>query len=309
MTKIRASVKLILLISNVGFYKRLLPLPVSIVSNFLLDFNFCILMHQLIKPMNNQTLREIFYNHQGRLIHKWDHYFEIYEKYFLKYKGQKLNILEIGVSQGGSLQLWKKYFGDEVNIYAIDINPECKQFEDDNIRIFIGSQSDRHFLTEVIQQLPDLDIIIDDGGHTMEQQKVSFEVLYSKVKEGGLYMVEDTHTSYWYEFHGGMKKPGTFIEYSKGLIDSLYEDHILHKDNITRNDITRNINAISFYDSIVVFEKLKRKDAFHVRRGEETIQSYIPTELKKATFFMNIQNRLFGKKQHPFNKNDKGTLT
>jgi len=259
--------------------------------------------------MNNETLREIFYNHQGRLVHKWDHYFEIYERYFSKYKGQKLNILEIGISQGGSLQLWKKYFGDGVNIFAIDINPECKKFEEDGTKIFIGSQSDRHFLAELIDQLPALDIILDDGGHTMEQQKVSFEMLYSKVKDGGLYIVEDTHTSYWYEFHGGVKKPGTFIEHAKDMIDSLYEDHVVNKDKIITNDITRNVNAISFYDSVVVFEKLERKNAFHIRRGEETIRSYVPTELKKPSFVMHLRRSLFGKRQHTFTKNDKGKIS
>ena len=258
--------------------------------------------------MDNRTLREIFYNHQGKLIHKWDHYFEIYEKYFSKYKGQKLNILEIGISQGGSLQLWREYFGDAVNIFAIDINPECKKFETGGTKIFIGSQSDRRFLADVIDQMPDLDIILDDGGHTMEQQKVSFEMLYSKVKSGGLYIVEDTHTSYWYEFHGGIKKPGTFIEYSKDMIDSLYEDHIIDKDKISKSEIARNINAISFYDSIIVFEKLEREVAFHIRRGEETISSYVPTELKKPSFLMRIKKSLFGKAEHTFKTNDKGRL-
>lgn len=259
--------------------------------------------------MDKQTLREIFYSHQGRLIHKWDHYFEIYERHFSKYRGQKINILEIGISHGGSLQLWRKYFGDKANIYAIDINPECGQFEDLNTKVFIGSQSDRKFLTELIQQLPELDIIIDDGGHTMEQQKVSFEMLYAKVNEGGLYMVEDTHTSYWYEFHGGLKKSGTFIEYSKDMIDSLYEDHIVNKDTILTNDITRHINAITFYDSVVVFEKLKRKEAFHIRKGEETITEYRSSDMKKKTILMKIGRLLFGKKQHTFDKNYKGKIS
>ncbi|SKB42354.1 class I SAM-dependent methyltransferase [Daejeonella lutea] len=257
--------------------------------------------------MQDKTLREIFYNHDGRLIHKWDHYFEIYEKFFSKYKGRKLNMLEIGISQGGSLDLWKNYFGDEINLYAIDINPLCKQFEDPKTKIFIGSQSDKQFLSDVIAQLPDLDIVLDDGGHTMEQQIVSFEMLYPKVKEGGLFIVEDTHTSYWYEFHGGLKKPGSFIEYSKDLVDSLYEDHVQYKDSIVRDERTRHINSVAFYDSIVVFEKLKRPKAFHTRRGEESIASYVPTELKKQTFFMRLRKSLFGKKRvHTFSKNDKG---
>lgn len=257
---------------------------------------------------NQQSLRDIFYSHTGRLIHKWDHYFEIYEKYFAKYRNQKVSILEIGISHGGSLQMWKKYFGEDVSIFAIDINPECKQFEDDHTKIFIGSQSDAKFLNEVIAQIPQLDIIIDDGGHTMIQQKVSFEMLYPKVKGGGLYLVEDTHTSYWYKFHGGIKNPNSFIEYSKNLIDSLYEDHVVEKNKIIANDITRHIDSISFYESIVVFEKLKRKMAVHFQIGEETINAYKSTDMKKKSIFEKIIKFFEGNNQHTFGKNDRGKL-
>ncbi|MBC7874794.1 MAG: class I SAM-dependent methyltransferase, partial [Ferruginibacter sp.] len=75
------------------------------------------------------TLQEIFETHTGRLVHKWDHYFDVYERYFTVYRDSPVNILEIGISHGGSLQMWRKYFGEHANIFAVDINPECKQFE------------------------------------------------------------------------------------------------------------------------------------------------------------------------------------
>lgn len=258
--------------------------------------------------MDYKTVREIFYEHKGNLVHKWDHYFDIYEKYFLKYQGRKINMLEIGISHGGSLQLWKKYFGDQVNIYAIDINPDCKKLEEENVTIFIGSQSDRSFLEEVSRKIPELDIIIDDGGHTMEQQLVSFDMLYLKVKEGGVYLVEDTHTSYWNEFHGGLKNPDTFIEKSKNLVDSLYESHINDKRKLEVNEITRNINCISFYDSVVVFEKEKRKNPFHIQIGNKTITPYEPVELKKASLFSVLKSKIYGKEKHSFEVNDGGII-
>jgi 23S rRNA U2552 (ribose-2'-O)-methylase RlmE/FtsJ len=257
--------------------------------------------------MNSKKLKELFYNHEGKLVHKWDHYFDIYEKYFSKYIGQQINILEIGISHGGSLQLWKKYFGDKVNIYAIDINPQCKKLEEERVKIFIGSQGDRQFLQQVVQELPDLDIVIDDGGHTMNQQIISFENLFLKVNEGGLYLVEDTHTSYWHEFHGGLKKANSFIEYSKNLIDSLYEGHVRDKRKIQINELTKHIIGISFYDSIVVFQKQHRPEPFHIRKGTETIVPYKPTELKKPSMLMKIKHRLFGKID-TFTANDRGKL-
>lgn len=253
-------------------------------------------------------IREIFYEHEGKLIHKWDNYFEVYERYFSKYRGQKLNILEIGIAHGGSIQLWKKYFGDQVHVYALDINPECKSLEEENTTIFIGSQSDPVFLESIKTQLPELDIILDDGGHTMLQQIVSFEHLYSKVKQGGVYMVEDTCTSYWYEFHGGFRKPSSFVEYSKNLIDTLYEGHIENEPRLVVNEITRNINSIAFYDSIIVFDKKLRSAPFHLQKGNTTIKMMPDSTLKKITLFEKIREKLFGKRNTTFQKNARGTL-
>jgi hypothetical protein len=255
-----------------------------------------------------KSIRNIFMEHEGKLIHKWDHYFEIYERYFSQYIGKSINLLEIGISHGGSIQLWKKYFGENVRIFAVDINPECAKLAEENTTIFIGSQSDPVFLRDIMNKMPALDIIIDDGGHTMEQQKVSFELLYPKVKEGGVYLVEDTHTSYWYEFHGGYKNPNNFIEYSKNLIDSLYESHIENEPRLKINSITKSINAISFYDSIVVFEKLQRTPPFHLQKGTETINIMPDKSLKKETLWIRIKKKVSGKKLHTFKLNSKGKI-
>ena len=229
-------------------------------------------------------------------------------KLFLDKKIKEIYMLEIGISHGGSIQLWKKYFGKKLKLYAIDINEECKKFEDEQTNIFIGSQSDEIFLDKVLANIPKLDIILDDGGHTMLQQIVSFEKLYMNVKEGGVYMIEDTHTSFWHEFHGGLKNPNSFIEYSKNMIDSIYAGHLVDKSKILINDITKNINSVCFYDSVVVFEKLLRKEPFHIRKGIETITSYEPVELKKPTFLMRLKVKIYGEKKHTFDINNKGKI-
>lgn len=69
------------------------------------------------------------------MIHKWIHYFDIYERLFEKFIGKEINILEIGVSHGGSLQMWKEYFGDKATIFGLDIDPLCKSFEEEKINI------------------------------------------------------------------------------------------------------------------------------------------------------------------------------
>src|SRR5450759_589962 len=109
-------------------------------------------------------LEKYFRKNNKRLIYKYLHYFDIYDRHFNHYRNKEVVILEIGVSQGGSLQMWKEYFGEKARIFGIDVDPRCKNLEEENIKIFIGSQSDKKFLREVKAQIPPIDILIDDGG-------------------------------------------------------------------------------------------------------------------------------------------------
>jgi cephalosporin hydroxylase len=202
-------------------------------------------------------LEKYFKNNEGRIISKWMHYFDIYDRHLSKYRNKEIVILEIGVYQGGSLQMWRNYFGQKAKIYGIDINPRCKELEEDNIKIFIGSQSDRKFLKDVKEKIPPIDILIDDGGHTMRQQIISFEELFSHVKKDGVYICEDLHTSYWLNFGGGFKRRGTFIEYSKNFIDYLNAYHS-EQNNLKVNEFTKSVNALHYYDSVIVIEKSER---------------------------------------------------
>jgi len=206
----------------------------------------------------DNDLRRYFDNNPGRLLHKWLHYFEIYDHHFQRYRGKPVNILEIGVFHGGSLQLWKDYFGPQAKIYGIDIDPRCKQFEEENVRIFIGDQGDRTFLHQVKQEIPHPDILIDDGGHLMHQQIATFEELYPFVAEDGVYLCEDLHTSYWPEWGGGLRRPGTFIEYSKRLIDSLNGFYNQDPARFSPGSVTRSAHSLHFYDSVLVIEKQAR---------------------------------------------------
>ena len=162
-------------------------------------------------------LEQYFYSNTGKTIHKWLHYFEIYDRHFSKFIGKEITILEIGVFQGGSLELWSNYFGSKCKIYGIDINPECKKHENEQIEVLIGDVEDREFLREVKEKIPKIDILIDDGGHTMTQQIVTFEELYPIISSDGVYLCEDIITSYWEEYGGGYRKKNTYIEYSKNI--------------------------------------------------------------------------------------------
>ncbi len=237
-----------------------------------------------------QGTRQIFETHQGNLLHKWDHYFDIYDRHFKDYIGKEVVILEIGVSQGGSIDLWKAFFGDKLKYYGIDINPKCKQFESENVTIFIGSQEDRVFLENIKGQIPDLDILIDDGGHTMRQQIVSFESLFPKIKLNGIYLCEDNHTSYWFNFGGGMKRKGTYIEYVKNLIDVMHLWYASKGTYIKNYRLKELLYAIHIYDSIVVIEKKKITPPFNTQVGQFTV-GYVDED-KKPPFY-DINNFIF----------------
>jgi 23S rRNA U2552 (ribose-2'-O)-methylase RlmE/FtsJ len=213
------------------------------------------------------TLESFFNQNTGPLIHKWVHYFDIYERHFARFKGKEIVMLEIGVSQGGSLQMWKHYFGDKVKLYGIDINPECKQFEDEQVTIFIGSQSDRKFLRVVRAKIPPIDILIDDGGHTMKQQIVTFEELFDHVKSDGVYICEDLLTSYYLKYGGGYKRRGTFIEYSKNFIDSINAWYA-NPRQLKVNNFTRSVESLHYYNSMLVIEKRVQEKPYALKKGK-----------------------------------------
>lgn len=216
-----------------------------------------------------------FKNNQGRLIHKWNHYFEIYDQHFKKFRGKKVIILEIGVSQGGSLQMWKNYFGPDAKIIGVDVNPLCKGFEESQIQIYIGSQSDRIFLRNLKDKIPRIDILIDDGGHTMKQQIITFEELFDHIKDDGLYLCEDLHTSYWTTYGGGYKRRGTFIEYSKNFIDYIHAWHSSQR-TFKINVFTKTVHSIHYYDSVLVIQKRRIEKPYDVKSGSGSFELKVP---------------------------------
>jgi len=208
-----------------------------------------------------------FLSNQGRIIHKWTHYFPVYETHFARYINRPMTFLEIGCGQGGSLQLWKRYFGPFAQIVGIDINESCKAFEEDQIAVRIGDQKDHKFLSKVIGEFGTPDVVLDDGSHMMADVTESFRYLYSRTARSGVYMIEDMHTAYWNEYGGGAGCEGSFIELSKSLIDELNADHARNQVAVT--EFTKSTLSMHFYDSVVVFER-----GHHLKKYAPLIGSY-----------------------------------
>lgn len=237
--------------------------------------------------MSENDLEKYFTENTGRLIHKWQHYFDIYDRHFSRFRGTDVHILEFGVSQGGSLQMWKEYFGPKCKIYGADINPRCKELEEDRVEIFIGDQEDRQFLNTLSKRIPRIDILIDDGGHTMKQQINTFEELFNHISPNGVYLCEDLHTSYGKKWGGGYKRRGTFIEYSKAFIDHINAWHSESRQlNVT--PFTESVDSLHYYDSIPVIERRKVEKPYHLKTGTASIPNYHPP----AGFFKRMEKNI-----------------
>jgi Methyltransferase domain len=199
------------------------------------------------------TLWLDFLTNEQRLVHKWKHYFPIDERHFARFVNTDVVVVEIGCGEGGSLQMWKRFFGPHARIVGIDIEPRCASFAEDQIEVRIGDQSDPGFLSGLLDEFGPPDVVIDDGSHVMSHIAASFDMLYPKVANNGVYLIEDLHTAYWEEYEGGLHRAGSFVERCKHLVDELNADHA--RGALSPTDFTRSTLPMHFYDSVVVFEK------------------------------------------------------
>ena len=188
---------------------------------------------------------------------KWSNYFEIYENILQKFINKKITLVEIGVGDGGSLFMWKKFLGKRAKIIGVELNPEAKKLEKFGFKIFIGDQSDVNFWKKFYKKVGKIDILIDDGGHTNLQQITSFMESIDHINKDGVIIVEDTHTSYMN--YKGFKNPSknSFINFSSNLIENIHRRNPMLKKKL--NLISQKIHSIEFFDSIVLINIKKDK--------------------------------------------------
>lgn len=188
----------------------------------------------------------------GLLLDKWVHYFDVYHRALEKYRGTSPRVLEIGVYKGGGLALWRSYFGPGAVVVGIDIDPAAADHGLGSA-VLIGDQADPSFLEDVDRDHGPFDVVIDDGGHSMNQQITAVETLFPRLATGGTYVVEDTHTSYWQEYRD---RDGTFVDWIGARIDSLHANHDPAGD--PESPWATTLGPITVSDSITVLTKVDR---------------------------------------------------
>lgn len=197
-------------------------------------------------------------------------YFAVYDREFAPYRNRAITLVEIGVAHGGSLFMWRKFFGTKARIIGIDINPQAQKWVDHGFEIHIGDQSDPAFWAGFFAHVGNVDIVIDDGGHTYHQQIITADSTVPHIKDGGLLLIEDSNTSYLSRF--GAPSRYSFIAYAKQKIDRIH--HRFSGLDPIKADW--KIYTMRFYESIVVFE-INRK---HAKEKSHWAKSKAPKDTK-----------------------------
>ena len=204
-------------------------------------------------------------NRGGSPLDKWVHYFPIYDRHLATFRGSAPRVLEIGVYRGGGLEMLGHYLGPSARIVGIDIDDAARTVAGPHI-VEIGDQEDPDFLASVVERHGPFDIVIDDGGHSMRQQIRSVETLFPLLADGGVYLVEDSHTSYWPPYLDPDDPASTFVGWVKDRLDDLHAYH-----HSTELDLAApwqtTLVGVHAYDSVVVLDKAERYAPFSELSG------------------------------------------
>ena len=202
--------------------------------------------------INNNLIS--FFNNSKYYSLKYKNYFPIYEKLFSKFRGKKITFVEIGVLSGGSLSMWKNYFGDMARVIGVELNPEAKKLENDGFEIYVGNQTDENFWKKFFEKVGKVDIILDDGGHTNFQQITTCCICAPFIKDNGLMVVEDVFHSYGLSYGAkGFFNPSkySFINFCKKIIDDI--NFRFPGSKKFKFSLNNYIYSAEFFESIVAF--------------------------------------------------------
>jgi hypothetical protein len=220
-------------------------------------------------------------------------YLTEYERLFNKYRDQPIRLLEIGIQNGGSLEIWSKYFINATAIVGCDINPDCASlsYEDPRISVILGDANATKVLEIILGSSQQFDIIIDDGSHRSSDIIRTFTLYFPHLVEGGIFIAEDLHCSYWKQFEGGLFDPYSSITFFKRLADVINHEHwgvpkareeilygIFSKYGCELDTETLSkVHSVEFINSMCVFRKaMESENVLGVQIISGTEEAVVP---------------------------------
>lgn len=195
--------------------------------------------------MSLDSLKQLYSNNTGLVSDKWSIYLSEYDRLFSFRREDAISLMEIGVQNGGSLEIWSQYFPNARFIIGCDINPECLNihFNSNKINIIIGDITSSKTKVKISAVTEKLDIVIDDGSHTSSDIIKTFSNFFPLINTGGLFIAEDLHCSYWKEWEGGLNYDHSSISFFKALADIINFEHWQQKT--TRVDYIKHFGITS----------------------------------------------------------------
>jgi glycosyltransferase involved in cell wall biosynthesis len=237
--------------------------------------------------MTAHNLEALYREHAGKASDKWSSYLREYGRVFSELRDRELRVLEIGVQNGGSLEIWAQFFPNALAIVGCDINPDCGRlsYTDPRITVVVGDANTDATQAEIRTASPTFDIIIDDGSHRSSDIVRSFDRYFQFLNPNGLFVAEDLHCSYWADFEGGLFDPTSSMAFFKRLADVINHEHwgvnktqasILRshaqKFGLTlRTEDLAAVHSIEFLNSICV---IKKEEPEHNRLGPRFIAGF-----------------------------------
>ncbi|SIO59021.1 Glycosyltransferase, GT2 family [Burkholderia sp. GAS332] len=219
-----------------------------------------------------KTLKELYELHHGKVSDKWSIYLSEYERLLREFRDSPVNLLEIGIQNGGSLEIWAEFLKAHNRIIGCDINTDCARLEyaDPRIVVVIGDANQPEVEREIARHAESLHIVIDDGSHRSGDIIKSFLLYFPKLIDGGIFIAEDLHCSYWQEFDGGLHYPHSSMAFFKALADIVNREHwgvsktgadllrgfYEHYDCEPHVDISASIHSVEFVNSVCIVRKM-----------------------------------------------------
>src|SRR6185295_1187476 len=223
--------------------------------------------------MTKKTLEQFYADHVGKVSDKWSLYLNEYDRILGAYRNKPVRLLEIGIQNGGSLEIWSKYFPHAQKLVGCDINPGCAglSYEDPRIAVVVRDANSDAAQAAILRHAPVFDVILDDGSHRSSDIVKSFARYFPHLTDDGVYIAEDLHCSYWEDFEGGLFDPFSSITFFKRLADVISHEHwgieknsvdilsgIFSKYGFQMDaKVLQNVHSVEFINSMCVVRKAK----------------------------------------------------